>query len=108
MAIIDPSWVELQTGLYQEIVTEHAGTLTIVYSKLHSSDGYCFYDVEAEIYDEEGNLIAPEDVQPNQRLYYQYCATPITDINALNAKYVSVQVQEGFEIANINPPTEIM
>lgn len=104
MAIIDPNWEELQTGLYKKLVVEHAGSLTITYSELYSADGYCFYDVTEEIYDEEGNLIPPEDVQPSQRTYAQYCATPITDNDELNAKYVSVPVDPSYEIVSVDNP----
>lgn len=106
MAIIDPSWEMLQTGLYKELVTEYAGSLTITYTKLHSADGYCFYDLLEEVYDEEGNVIPPEDVQPNQRIYSQYAITPITDNAELNARFISVPVDPSYEIISVTKPNE--
>lgn len=102
MATIDPSWTEIQIGLYLEAHSWTVNGVTYYNSRLHSADGYCFYDVDDEYYDEEGNLIPADQVQPNQRMYYQWCITPITDVNELNRKYISVPVQEGFEIANAN------
>jgi hypothetical protein len=95
---------EIQPGLYHNLVVGRY----ITYSELYSSEGYCFYDVTAEVWDEEGNVIPPEDIQPNQRLYAQYCSTPITDVATLNAIYVSVLIQPYFEVVGTNKPsTEI-
>lgn len=105
MATIDPNWVELQTGLYLEEYQKTIGGTLYTFRRLHSSDGYCFYDAEAEVYDEYGNLIAPENVQPNQRLYMQYAALAIIQSSwtyeQLNARYISVPVDESYEIVSV-------
>ena len=112
MITINPNWIELQTGLYLEEATKTIGGNTYTFRYLHSSDGYCFYDLEDEIYDEEGNPIAPEDIQPNQRIYYQWMGLAISmsswTYEQLNAKFISVPVQEGFEIVNVKNEPEVM
>lgn len=95
--------VEIQTGLYQELVV---GTY-ITYSKLYSSEGYCFYDKTVEIYDEEGNVIPEDEILPTQRTYMQYCSTPDTDVNVLNATFVSVPVDPSYEIVSVSRPNEV-
>ena len=110
MIIIDPSWIELQTGLYLEEQTRTVNGNLRTYRYLHSSDGYCFYDAEDEYYDEEGNLIPPENVLPEQRMYYQWASLAIYmsswTYEQLNAKWISVPIEDGFEIANIGNETE--
>lgn len=101
--------VEIQTGLWlHEYNLVIAGT-TYLKRNLYSAEGYCFYDSEAEVYDEEGNLVAPEDVQPNQRTYMQYRSLGVAQSSwtyaQLNAKYISVPVQDGYEIVSVNTPT---
>ena len=112
MSTINPSWVELQTGLYLDEQVKTIGGIQRTFRYLHSADGYCFYDIEREVCDEEGNVIAPDDIQPNQRMYFQYAALAISmsswTYEQLNAKYISVPVQEGFEIANVGNETETM
>lgn len=65
-------------------------------SRLYAKDGYCFYDVDEEIYDEEGNVVT-EDLK-FKRTYYTHIITPLTDIEEINKKYVSIPVECGFEI----------
>lgn len=96
MTVIDPTWIEIQEGLYQEIVV---GTF-ITRSRLHSAEGYCFYDKTDVVYDEAGNVIPDEDVLPTQRILMQYCSTPETDIAELNARFVSIPIEPGYEIVN--------
>ena len=95
--------VEIQTGLYHELVV---GTY-ITRSRLYSSEGYCFYDKEEYIYDEEGNVIPDDEVLPNQRIYAQYMATPIIDIDTLNARFVSVPVDPSYEIVSAGGNHEV-
>ena len=104
MPTIDPSWtpVEGQTGLYLETVV---GTY-ITYYRLHSADGYCFYDKTEEIYrfDEEGNFyLVPEDeVLPSERTYMQYSTVNLETLS----NYVSVPVDPSYEIVS-RPKDEV-
>lgn len=108
MATIDPSWtpVEGQAGLYVETYerTNSITGATVIVRILHSADGYCFYDLADEYYDDKGNLVPEENVTPEMRTYYQYMAIPqsrdITD-------FISVPIEEGFGIVNVNNPTVI-
>lgn len=102
--IIDPSWVEIQTGLYLESY-ERINFITglpMIVRILHSGDGYCFYDSSTEYYDEEGNPIPNDEVSSEMRMYYQYMAIPESkDIN----DFVSVPIEPGYEIANTSNNT---
>lgn len=97
--------IEIQPGLwlyeYQRVI---AGT-TYTNRKLYSSEGYCFWQVsQPENYDEEGNL-KPE----SERVYAQYAllSNSLTSwtYEQLNAEFISVPVQEGFEIVSVSQPT---
>lgn len=102
--------VEIQTGLYLHQYNQTIGGDEYTFRRLYSSEGYCFYDAEAEVYDEEGNIIPSDEVQPNQRLYMQYAALAIAmsswTYEQLNARYISVPVEEGYEIVSVSTPTE--
>lgn len=102
--------VEIQTGLYLYEYDLVINGVTSLRRKLYSSEGYCFYDVDDEFYDEEGNLIAPEDVLPNQRTYMQYASLGIAasswTIEQINAKYISVPVDPSYEIVSAGQQTE--
>ena len=89
--------VEAQTGLWAYLNTfTHNGT---VYSNylIYSSEGYCFYEVnQPENYDEEGNLKPAEE-----RIYATYCITAFHTIDEVNANFISVPYQEGYEVVQI-------
>ena len=95
----------LSTGLYVYRYQITIGGIARTLGELYSSEGYCFYDNLAEVYDEEGNVIAPEDIQPIQRLYAQYSTLPIALASKTNtelaARFISVPVEEGFEIVSV-------
>lgn len=97
--------VEIQTGLWAYLNSFTVGGTTYAFYDLYSAEGYCFYDVSNTInQDEEGNLLPP-----NQITYAQYACTSYTTIEALNAVYVSVPVEEGYEIVSVpSNPGEIM
>ena len=95
--------VEIQTGLYLNLVQ---GTF-ITMGHLYSSEGYCFYDKTVEFYDEEGNLIPDNEVLPTQRTYMQYMTTPVTDVDTLNATFVSVPVDPSYEIVSAGNKEEV-
>lgn len=107
MPNIDPCWspVEGQDGLYIETytITNPFTGLPLVRRILHSADGYCFYCLYDEYVDEEGNIIPEEDVTPMMRHYCQYMSlTTSMDL----AMFISVPVQEGFEIVSTKPNHE--
>ena len=112
MAVIQEGWVEIQTGLYLEEQTRTISGRVYTFRYLHSADGYCFYDTADEIYDADGNLIPDEDVLPEQRMYYQWMALAIQmsawTYEQLNAKFISVPVDDGYEIVGNKPPVEEM
>lgn len=102
---IDPSWIEIQEGLYlEEFEKVIAGNLRLR-RILHSADGYCFYDLQQpENYDEEGNLKPAED-----RVYATYASLGIGmsswTYEQINAQFISVPIQPGYEIVSAsNPP----
>jgi hypothetical protein len=98
--------VEIQPGLWAFLNSFTVGGTTYSNYHLYSAEGYCFWEVQQpENYDAEGNLLPP-----TERMYAQYCITACTTIEELNANFVSVPVEEGFEIVSVpsNPPHETM
>ena len=93
--IIDPSWVEIQTGLYLEQYERVINGTTYIGRKLHSSEGYCFY-------------MANDENDPP--IYYQNMGLGVSQSSwtyeQLNALYISIPIEEGMEIANTDPETE--
>ena len=89
--------VEIQTGLWAAVNSFTVSGVTYSFYDIYSAEGYCFWDIQQpENYDEEGNLLPME-----QRVYALYSRTPYTSIEELNANYVSVPVQEGYEIVSV-------
>lgn len=85
--------VEIQKGLWAYLHTFTLNGIPHSYYKLYSAEGYCFYDLEQpENYDEDNNL-----VPPTERVYAQFC-TCVYPFEEINQHYVSVPVEEGFEI----------
>lgn len=86
--------IEIQTGLWAaENHYTFNGEARMRYD-LYSSEGYCFYEVkQPENYDEEGNLKPLEE-----RVYATYARTCYTTIEELNADFISVPYQEGYEV----------
>jgi hypothetical protein len=87
--------IEIQTGLWAELYTYTVGGATRARYNLYSAEGHCFYSLNVpENFDEEGNL-KPAD----ERMYATFAMCPPTmDIDAINAMFVSVVAEEGFEI----------
>lgn len=92
--------IEVQTGLWAELITVTMGSLSRTKYDLYSSEGYCFYEIANNL-DEEGNL-RPE----NERLYHQYMASSYRTVEQINAAIVSVPVQPGYEISSVIGNTE--
>lgn len=100
-----PNSAELiATGLYVHRYTATIGGTEYNFAELYSAEGYCFYDNTAAVYDNEGNVIPPENVLPEQRLYAQWCALSIFEVALTNeqlaAKYISVPVDDSYEIVS--------
>ena len=96
--------VEIQTGLWLHTTEQVLVGNTYTLKYLYSSEGYCFYDNEREIYDEEGNVIPSDEVLPSQRMYMQYCAlgrnaSQLTTAQ-INARFISVPVDPSYEIVS--------
>ena len=94
--------VEIQTGLYLYVYNKTIAGREYVFGELYSAENYCFYWLSnPENYDEEGNL-----KPANERIYAQWTGTfRNPDVDALNAEYISVPVEEGYEIVSAtNPP----
>lgn len=97
MREIPTNAVEVQTGLWAELLTVSFGNMTRTKYDLYSAAGYCFYDkTHPNNLDEDGNL-KPE----NERMYAQYQSTICTTIEQINARFVSVPVQDGYEIVSV-------
>lgn len=88
--------VEAQTGLWADLFTVGSGSLSRTAYKLYSAEGYCFYDkTHPNNLDEDGNLKPAEE-----RMYAQYQVTTCSTIEQVNARFVSVPVQDGYEIVS--------
>lgn len=93
---------EIQTGLFAHLHSFTVSGTTYSFYDLYSSEGYCFWSVnQPENYDEDGDLLPLE-----QRVFAQYACTSYTTIEALNENFISVPVQEGYEIVSISKPEE--
>lgn len=87
--------IEVQPGLWADLVTVTFGNMTMSKYNLYSSEGYCFYEIANNL-DEEGNLL-PE----NERIYAQVMYTNYRTVEQINAEIVSVPIQDGYEIVSV-------
>lgn len=97
--------VEIQTGLFLYTYSRVIAGTEYTFRQLFSAEGYCFWEVnQPENYDEEGNL-RPE----NERVYAQYASLSrhYTTVEMINADFISVPVQEGFNIVSVGTDVEI-
>ena len=96
--------VEIQTGLWLYTTEKTLGGNIYTLKYLYSSEGYCFYDNTDEIYDEEGNLVPADEVQPSQRTYAQYISLGIYTsqwtTEQINTRFISVPVDPSYEIVS--------
>lgn len=88
--------MEITTGLNVETRRFEVKGVGHYNSKVYASDGYCFYDKNDEVFDENGNKI--ENPLPNQRTYMKQAITPIIDIEELKNTYIPVLIEKDFEI----------
>ena len=89
--------IEIQTGLYAHQHTYTVGSNVRTRYNLYSAEGYCFYSLNVpKNFDEEGNLRPAEE-----RMYATYASCPYTmTIEDINAMFVSVPAEEGYEIVS--------
>ena len=93
--------VEVQTGLWAWLRTYIFNGQEHKEYNVYSAEGYCFWEVsQPENYDEEGNLKPLEE-----RVFAQFAITPYTTIEEVNAAFVSVPVQDGYEIVSVGNGT---
>lgn len=93
---------EIQTGLWAAENHFIFNGIPQMFYDLYSAEGYCFWEVnQPENYDEDGNLLPLE-----QRCFAQYARTACRTIDDLNANFVSVPVQDGYEIVSVGTNTE--
>lgn len=95
---------EIQVGLWLYEYHRIIGGTTYTFRQLFSADGYCFYNLEVpENYNEDGNL-----KPPSERLYAQWAAIAHSydTVEKINANFISVPIEEGYEIVNISSPTQ--
>ena len=88
--------MEISTGLNVDIRAFIVKGVTHYNSNVYASDGYCFYDKDEEIYDLESNLI--ENPELKQRTFMKQIITPVTDFEELKEKYISVLIEDDFDI----------
>lgn len=99
--IIPEGSVEIQTGLWMHEEQRTIAGRVYTLRKLYSAEGYCFWQVsQPENYDEEGNL-KPE----SERVYAQYAGLSASmglwTYEQLNAEFISVPVQDDYEIVSV-------
>jgi hypothetical protein len=96
--------IEIQTGLYLYEYTKTIGGRDYTFRRLYSAEGYCFYDL-AQVENYVDGDITGELLPPEQRVYSQYTALAIIQstwtYEQINAQYISVPVQDGYEIVSV-------
>ena len=91
--------VEIQNGLWLYTTEKVLSGKTYTLKYLYSSNGYCFYDGEEEIYEEENK----DEVKTTQRTYHQYMslgvnASQLTTTQISN-RFISVVIDTSYEIS---------
>ena len=100
--VIPEGSVEIQTGLWAKMVILIFNGNDIVTYDIYSAEGYCFYSVQQpENYDEDGNLKPPAE-----RVYARVAYTCFSTIEELNANFISVPIEEGYEIVSVGNKEE--
>lgn len=92
--------VETQPGLWayeKRYISPVTNTEKMFYD-VYSSEGYVFWEVaQPENYDEEGNLLPLE-----QRVFATFISSVCKTIEEVNAAFISVPYQEGFEVVSVS------
>ena len=99
--------IEAQPGLWAYLKQYTVGGQPRARYILYASQGYVFYNVkQPENYDEEGNLLPVED-----RVYATYASSVCTTIEDVNANFISVPYEEGYEVVSVgtgNPSVSLV
>ena len=95
--------VEIQKGIWLYTTEKVLSGKTYTLKYLYSSNGYCFYDGEEEIYEEESKLSQNDEVKTTQRTYHQYMslgvnASQLTTTQISN-RFISVVIDTSYEIS---------
>ena len=89
--------IEVQTGLWAFFNSFPVGETTYSRYVLYAAEGYCFYNLrQSENFDEEGNLLPA-----NERTYATYALTTCTTAEQINARFVSVPREEGYNVLSV-------
>lgn len=84
--------VEIQTGLMLETTAKIINGKPLVFRKLYSKDGYCFYSKQQKA--ELDNWTGLEEDKPTLQ-YMRFASLGIHDDPS---NYISVRIQDDFEI----------
>ena len=91
--------VEIQKGLWLYTTEKVLSGKTYTLKYLYSSNGYCFYDNEEEIYEEESK----DEVKTVQRTYHQYMSLGVNasqlTTTQINTRFISAVVETDYEIS---------
>ena len=91
--------VEIQKGLWLYTTEKVLSGKTYTLKYLYSSNGYCFYDNEEEIYEEENK----DEVKTTQRTYHQYMSLGVNasqlTTTQINTRFISAIVETDYEIS---------
>ena len=91
--------VEIQKGLWLYTTEKVLAGKTYTLKYLYSSNDYCFYDNEEEIYEEE----SIDKFKTTQRIYHQYMSLGVNasqlTTTQINARFISVVVETDYEIS---------
>ena len=91
--------VEIQNGLWLYTTEKNLSGKTYTLKYLYSSNGYCFYDGEEEIYEEENK----DEVKTTQRTYHQYMSLGVNasqlTTTQINSRFISVVIGISYEIS---------
>ncbi len=92
--------VEVQVGLWAYWREFTVGGTTYGRYVLYSAEGYCFYDLTDPFCYVDSDITG-ELLPENQRVYAQYQSTTCQTLEEVNARFVSVPVQDGYEIVSV-------
>lgn len=95
--------VEIQTGLYLLETPYTVSGITRIRRELYSADGYCFWErTQPENY-VDGDVDAGVLLPLEERMFATYArlSSYYTTVDLINADFISVPVEEGYEIVSV-------